>query len=288
VQPAKPPVPVSATLTYALGEVVVKFDQATDQGGQLGVFNCALLLDAATVAKVGAKGTCRWATVGADTFESLVIEMGFGASLVPKTARSAADTITLKTDIIRSSAQNSWYSSGGVFLDRPATSIPVSAKIAAPAEIGVCDGFTLSSADSVGSGGRPFAISYSVTSTADVRSASLAIANANNMDTISVASGALVASQTYTFSVRMENFVGKFATASVEVTKAEVPLPQISVVNAGTDNVFSVDRITLNTVVEQPDTTCAAALTAARLLDVGYAWSPTVGEVLMKTVLPIK
>ena len=119
VQPAKPPALVSATLTFSLGSVVVKFDQATDQGGQTGTFACDVLLDAVTTAKIGAGGSCAWAAADGDAFVSLVIEMGYEATLVPKTARSAADSITLKADIIRTSAQNSWYASGGVFLDRP-------------------------------------------------------------------------------------------------------------------------------------------------------------------------
>ena len=175
VQPAKPPVPVTATLTYSLGKVVVKFDQGTDQGGQDGTFNCAEVLDTATVVKLGAQSTCFWAARDGDAYESLVIQMGFGATLVPKTARSAADTVTLKADTIRSTAQNSWYASGGVFLDRPTTSIPVTAQLSAPREVGVCDGFTLSAADSVGAGGRALYIDYSVESAADVRLAAAAV-----------------------------------------------------------------------------------------------------------------
>jgi uncharacterized protein involved in high-affinity Fe2+ transport len=47
-----------------------------------------------------------------------------------------------------------------------------------------------------------------------------ALAASGSMDTVSIAPAVLDPGNTYTFSVRVENFVGKYSTASFTVTKA--------------------------------------------------------------------
>ena len=83
VATADPPTVTSAVMTDDAAGALVTFSSATDGAGMGAATDCSLVLDAATLAKVGSGASCTWLPLTSGGSSQLAIRFGSGPTILP-------------------------------------------------------------------------------------------------------------------------------------------------------------------------------------------------------------
>ena len=215
----------SAAFSNDLGSIVLSFSVALDQTAAAGASNCSLFFTAATVATFGLSPSCVFRGSS-----SLVVVLGYGASVLPNTNLAFASSAALRR------CSGGSMTAGSVAVQEPVTPIVPVVTILGPTSIGLCDGVTLLG-QATGLGGRPNSAAYSwsvsIGTTSDPTAAMPTPDFLDATPSSTAPQLVLTAAQMYDtgayyfFYLTVSNFLGSYSTAQYAVFKSGLPLPQL-------------------------------------------------------------
>lgn len=218
--PTAAPSLFGCSMDDSLGLVECTFDEPTNMPGIQGEnpgFQCSLVLADVSVAKLGVGPTCYWRSN-----RTLSIYTGANPTILVRTANTNADKIVVRDETVRSTAGNSYYTSGFVLLSPPSSVLQVSAALNAPRTLGVCDDLVLDGTSSLGSGGRSLTFEWAVDSDYDATAVLAQMeaesrASAGRASTLQIPTASLLVGGRWTFSLRVTNWLGASDSTTVRV-----------------------------------------------------------------------
>ena len=267
------PVITYCRLSSTAVNILLVFSVTTNYGRAGDSSDCSEVFEASTSDKLGEESKCAWLDR-----KQLLVTLGMRATIY------VGDIIALKAHKLLSEDENSAAVSDTAILRAPEVSSPPTVTLSAPAVVGQCDALFIDASASYGSGGRTMGYLWSV----EAPSGANVAAVYDRLHQIScsgpdlshcteaassgrIASDLLVPGFSYKFSVRVTNFWGASASASVVVYKSQSPIPGIMIEGESVRTVTRSDRVLLRTIVELSD-----CLEADQQMD--YAWSVLPGS----------
>jgi len=223
--------------------------------------------------------TCYWRSN-----RTLSIYTGSNPTIQVRTENTNADKIVIRDETLRSTAGNSYFTSGFVLLAPPSTILQVNAALNAPRTLGICDDLVLDGTSSLGGGGRSLSYEWTVYSDYDTTAMLLQMnaesrAANNRVDTIQIPTDSLLVGGRWTFTLRVSNWLGASDSTTVEVQKASQPVPLVDIVGLKVVNIRPSDPLTLTASAQLPDDQCPEASSQAGNV-ILYQWTQTGGPAL--------
>ena len=260
------PALVSAGFSNDAGSVTLTFAAVLDQTAATSS-NCSLFFDVATMASLGSGATC-----GYSGASSVLVQLGYGASLLPNT------NITLVTSSALRRCAGGLTTEQSIAVSPPSAPTSPVVSILGATIISSCDNLTLYG-QATGLGGRPSSATYSwsvaVGLTNDSTTAALAnsvLGSGGNTSTLTLTSAQLYKqSAYYFFYLTVGNFLGVYSTSSWMIYKSSLPLPQLLVQGASSLSHYPSDSFSLT--VTPVLSTC---LQGAQALSFSWSVQPAV------------
>jgi REJ domain len=265
----------SAQFTDSGQEVIITFDSSTDRAGRNGTWTCDTLFSF----KSAPLSTCTWLSPS-------TVSVSFPSMANLQSSRkylNTSSTITL-TGSVRALCtgtancdDNPSASGSKVLTKGPSRPTAPKVVVSAPEFVTYCDDFFIDASASYGSGGRPFtSIIWTVLSdTASNLPALQAELNKYNAThradlPVLVKSASLVPA-TYTFLLRLTNFLGVSSTASVNVLVKQTSFPLVEILSSSFKTVSAAGVLDLQSVTV-PSVCAPGGVSSPPLL---YSWSVT-------------
>eukprot|EP00958_Prasinococcus_capsulatus_P014342 scaffold1504_cov417-Prasinococcus_capsulatus_cf.AAC.82 len=267
-----PPILLHAQLSDRLSEVVMTFSVPTNRASMTALQGCGAVLDEELLLSnvLGVDPRCGWISD-----MELSIFLGASASVSPRTTTSTASRIILRNQALYTRRRNSFSASGSALVVGPENPPAVRAVLVGPEQVGACGDVTLDGSSSVGSGGRAFRMQFSVQSTSSI-AAIQSILRASGDASVSqfIIPGSLLEyGVAYTFTLRVENFLGDIGTDSLVVVRRRALSPVLSLLGP-VERTMSMDVVnTIEAVVTAADVSCEDGISLAQ--DTGYSISGT-------------
>jgi hypothetical protein len=265
----------SAQFTDSGREVVITFDSSTDRAGRNGTWTCDTLFSFS-----GAPlSTCTWLSAS-------TVSVSFPSMANLQSSRKYLDTsseITL-TGRVRALCTgtancdaNPSASGSKVVIKGPSRPTAPKVIVSAPEFVTYCDDFSIDASASYGSGGRPFtSITWTVLSdTASNLPALQAELNkynaTHNADLPVLIKSTSLVPATYTFLLRLTNFLGMSSTASVNVLVKQTSFPLVEILSSSFKTISASGVLDLQSVTV-PSVCAPGGVASPPLL---YTWSVT-------------
>jgi hypothetical protein len=308
-----PPKLVSAIFFNNGGGLSIIFDRKTNRGGKLGLHACSSIFESVRgppsncsegqyIYKIdqglGADSTCAWQndrTLNVYFGISPKIQIGHWIQLQSlSTSLNNHNESTLGSGI--KNTMTSVYSARGSIIVQPPRSPPIPrAIIDVPGTLGVCDDLRVDASMSVGGGGRKMTFVWFLNGTenlAEVNTASLAnitsiLSTINSDSSFSWPSGKggrsfiiprdlMQAGASYKFSLRLNNFMGKFSLHNFAVSKKNFPIPFVQIFGPGNREVRRSSRLSLMGYATPPS--CSNSESNSQSYEISYTWVETSGN----------
>lgn len=272
VGPAPAPGPSAAVFSTDLSSLQVVFDQDTNLGGDAFLSaaasaQCAALIDASTLAKLGTSPTCAW--LDPTTFS---IQLGQRATILPTATN--ADRFLFRSGRIFGAALNTFAVAGSISVALPDVSLDSlapSAALAAPSLVNACDLLVLDATASSGDGGRGLQYGWSVRVTVSgltgasasfvddpsvQRNAVLALqallASTNDASLLRVTASSFPVGFDLEFTLRVTNFLGLSSTTFSVVHISSSQVPFVNLLPASSVSFIASDARTIEATASAP------------------------------------
>ncbi|XP_022108597.1 uncharacterized protein LOC110988924 [Acanthaster planci] len=191
--------------------------------------------------KLGSYASCRW--VGSRT---MFIILGFGDNLL-----AVGDELVIKTDSIKAFRETySRYVVGSRSVAGPANPVVPTVVLYGKQRITSCGRIKMSGRQTQGGAGRDMVYSWAVSSQGETSALEAVLSGETGADL--VAAGSLMDAETiYTFSLTTQNFLGESDTATMNVSRSALAVPEVTITVKGVDpeNVFISDSFDLTAEV---------------------------------------
>ena len=193
---------------------------ATNRGGLSGLDSCDKVLTTNTTAQLGSGALCSFSSPSA-----LDVVLGFGAKI------QAGDEVALRSDAVVSYEMNSQFASGTGVVERPFVSPSPKAVVRAPVKLSLCYDFAIDASGSYGTAGRPLNFTYGVFPNVPNEDSISALlheySQTGTVKNIVVSKDLLELNTTYTFAVRITNFLKETTEVMHEVTRMPFAVPRV-------------------------------------------------------------
>ena len=236
IDPNDAPQILSATLSNHLVGANIVFNVAVYQAAGAFKFDCAEILDDASVLASGNRSTCFWK--GSST---LVILFGSNSSW------SLGQLVGLKPGVVLNAQRNSLAASGAVPLQFPADGVQPIAVLQGPQHIGPCGSLLLDASASFGSGGRSFLFNWGM-NIGPQNAVNLSKALSflpSNQDKVIIYNTSLIQGETYVFVVEVLSAWGLSASQQLSVQVQSTDIPVIEFVGSPLQVVYSRQMVAL-------------------------------------------
>jgi hypothetical protein len=228
-RPLPAPVLTTAQFSDDGSYVAVAFDSNTDRGKLSTRFPCNALFTFACATT----SSCLWTS---SREVRVYLDSSTGCAAVQSPLSVDASTTVLKAQCQSTSCETtSWPAADAstvLTIAAPASAIAPTVSVSAPSTIGDCDSLMLDVSASSGSGGREWA-SYAVTAETTATDSTVAelqtfLQTYHISPPAAIPAMLLSAGSSYTFSVKLCNFLGKFGTSSKKVVVQTSAVPSVS------------------------------------------------------------
>jgi len=268
--PLPAPVLISAQFADDGSYIAVRFDSNTNKGGVSSTtFACSALLDFACAAS----SRCTWASSRTiQAFVSTTVGCAGVSSAVKLAASASIKAQCQATSECDTSAWASADTTTVVIVVAPDFAVSPTVVIKAPTTIGGCSPLTLDLTGSFGNGGRPWlsrAITVDTSATTNVTDLLGFLATTYTLSSPTPIPAALLSKgNTYSFVVKLCNFLGQCSEASRKVVVQRGAVPTVSLDGGATRTIQRSSALSISSDAFYTD--CNNAMTRAGL---SYLWT---------------
>eukprot|EP00960_Hanusia_phi_P078064 768777-Hanusia_phi.AAC.5 len=234
----KRPAPIMTEVRFSTSGVKLTalFDQSTNKANMVGTVSCVYLLSDVTLAMLGDNPTCFWP---ADN--SLEIFLGPGATVI------IGNMIELRSSRVRDAANVAYYSTGGAPVQVPYVPPQPTIVVRSAKMYGMCEDVVLDASASYGGAGRKMTFLWGVRPGIPKEEAVTSyLTQIGSVANCTVANSLLSPGTSYTFVLRITNFLEQFSEQEIPVVVSQYPLPKVYIIGSSIRSVtrekgFSVE-----------------------------------------------
>ena len=272
----KAPAPIfNATVSESGGDIEVKFDVDTNFGRHPGESDCSNLLPDSS-SKLGPGATCAWT-------DARTLRMFFGQFFRDESAGMLGvdDEIVLSSNVV-SADENSLPTNASSVAAPHEIPTPIIV-LNAPRVVASCDELVLDASASYNGGGRDLNFTWSLLGAhtvageelaaerlAQIKADHLIAALDTHADSVTIERN-LSTAVAYEFELTVSNWLGANETVSIEVTKDELPKPQLML--------RGPDRISTNRQTDIEISVDASISSCINRTSLNYEWSASNTEI---------
>eukprot|EP00960_Hanusia_phi_P069135 767009-Hanusia_phi.AAC.13 len=198
------------------------FDQSTNKANMVGVVSCVYLLSDVTLAMLGDNPTCFWPAD--DSFE---IFLGPGSNVV------IGNMIELRSGRVRDAANVAYYSNGGARVQLPYVPPQPAIVVRSAKMYGMCEDIVLDASTSYGGAGRKMTFLWGVRpGIPNEEAVTSYLTQIGSVANCTVANSLLSPGTSYTFVLRVTNFLEQFSEQEIPVVVSQYPLPKVYIIGS--------------------------------------------------------
>lgn len=268
VYPSPPPQFVSVQFTNDGSQMIATFDAATDRLNQFGRFSCNLIFEFPDAEK----STCQWTSD-----QNVVITLDSSSNLIPYSLVNLLPDALRAKCVAANGNCTTWGRSPSLIVSilPPAAPVQPVVVVSAPSIISSCDEFLLDLTGSLGSGGRRWNETITITSvdpsvnTDSVNAFLKASYSVSRPISIPKGERYLSPGQAYTINIKLCNFLFSCSSKTVRfVVSRSQDIPSVSILGSPVRSVYVRDALVL-----RADAYVALCNGSKANTNISYSWS---------------